>query len=332
VDRRRLDLQTLVLQSGIASFFLAGVVSGLFGAEEPWRTPAVIWIAGYHMAHAGYVIRFRARGRPLRQVEFLTPAADISCITLGWLSLGDPYSPLWAVYLYCLVGYSRRFEGWSFLGLAALVVVNVAGAGSYLTWERSGALVDSNLIIMLGMTAFMAMLAAAIGDAWRDAETRARTLANTDPLTGIANRRTFLEELESLAVEPGTHFSVLMLDLDNFKALNDQHGHLHGDNVLALAAATLEANLRPNDNVARYGGEEFVVMLPGAGREEAAGIGERLRIAVEQETPTSVSIGCATRRWGESAQSVLRRADDLLLTAKRSGKNVLVAQPPTLAA
>ncbi|MCK9518799.1 MAG: GGDEF domain-containing protein [Dehalococcoidia bacterium] len=331
-EQRRLDLQTLILQAGIAAFCVAGVVSGLFDAREPWKTPAVIWLIAWNTFHVVYVWWWRGKHPAVPWIHAITPVGAISCITLVWLAVADPYSPLWAVYLYALVGYSRRFRGRSFLALTAVVMLNVALGGMYMSHQRGGTLLDANLVISVVMTGFMATLANAVGDAWRDSERTARTLANTDPLTGIANRRTFLDELDELAEGADRGFSVLMLDLDNFKALNDQHGHLHGDHVLAQAARTMSANLRPGDNIARYGGEEFIVMLPGTGNEEASRIGERLRIAVERETPTSVSVGCATRRPGERAKDVVRRADELLLAAKRRGKNIVVCQSPPMAA
>ncbi|MGE5596268.1 MAG: GGDEF domain-containing protein [Hyphomicrobiales bacterium] len=295
-------------------------------------TPAVAWIIGYHILHAVYVLAFRIPGRPVGWVEAITPLCDVSCITAGWLSLNDPYSPLWGIYLYALVGYSRRFHGTVYAIIATFIVANLVAGEVYLSRLRDGGGVDGDVLLTVGVTTFMAMLASAVGDAWREAEGRARLLAETDPLTGIANRRTFLEQLDDLAIEPGSQFSVLMLDLDDFKKLNDEHGHLFGDRVLAAAAAVLSANLRPGDQLARYGGEEFVVVLPGASLEEAYAIAERLRAAVREATPTSVSIGCATREANETAARVVRRADDLLLLAKRTGKNMVVTEQPAAAA
>jgi diguanylate cyclase (GGDEF)-like protein len=114
-----------------------------------------------------------------------------------------------------------------------------------------------------------------------------------------------------------------MLDMDDFKRLNDEHGHLHGDDVLANVAGVLTDSVREGDLVARYGGEEFVIAMPGTELNAAADIAERLRLAIFDATPTSVSIGCAVRRPGEPAEAVLKRADDLLLAAKRTGKNAV---------
>jgi diguanylate cyclase (GGDEF)-like protein len=93
--------------------------------------------------------------------------------------------------------------------------------------------------------------------------------------------------------------------------------------VLARTARILTENVREGDLVARYGGEEFAIAMPGISLGEASVLAERLRHAVFEATPTSISIGCAVREAGESAQSALKRADDLLLNAKRKGKNAV---------
>jgi diguanylate cyclase (GGDEF)-like protein/PAS domain S-box-containing protein len=157
--------------------------------------------------------------------------------------------------------------------------------------------------------------------------------ARTDPLTGLLNRRGFLEEvsrhLDRLDREglPGT---LLFVDLDNFKPLNDRFGHESGDEALAACAALLRATVRPTDLVARIGGDEFAVWLNGADHLTAAERAEDLRTGMPemlaglidaQEHPVSLSIGIATRLAGsaEGIQSLLHRADQAMYEVKRSG-------------
>jgi diguanylate cyclase (GGDEF)-like protein len=320
----------LLLQSAIALSYCAGVYAGLFGAGGASRVVAVAWIGSYHAFHAWYVLTHRARGRRVRWIETITPLCDISCVTLGWIALGDPGSAIWVVYVYALVGYARRIHGRWYFALAAFITLNLVAAKTWLSVDAGESPIDANVLIMLLLTAAIASLANLIGTAWRRAELQARTLAQTDPLTGIDNRRTFLSAFDELARAPENGFSVLMLDLDDFKRLNDAYGHLHGDEVLVDVARLLSFNIREEDLLARYGGEEFVIAMPGTGAAEAQAVAERLRAAVCGATPTSVSIGCATRRPGEPAESVLRRADDLLLAAKRQGKNAVRALEPLL--
>lgn len=323
-DQRKLERQVLVLQSAIASFFVAGMFFGWFGTRSEAAVAGAVWIAGYHALHAFYILGYRIPGRPIRIVEWLTPLLDVSCITTAWVVLDQAQSPFWAVYLYALVGYGRRYHGWRYFILASFIVVNViAGRLAISLNDGQAAMVNADLLTMVVMTAAMASLSHAVGSAWRQAERRARMLAETDPLTGIANRRNFLERLETLAEDPGQRFALLMLDLDDFKRINDEYGHLRGDDVLAQVARLLHDNIRETDRVARYGGEEFIILMPDTSLAKATALADRLRAMVFEATPASVSIGCAVREHGETAGAVLKRADDLLLSAKRTGKNAV---------
>jgi diguanylate cyclase (GGDEF)-like protein len=325
-DQRKLEKQVLALQSGIAGFFVAGVLFGWFGTQSQASQLGASWIAGYHVVHAWYILQFRIPGRPVRWAEWVTPLFDISCITTAWVVLGQAQSPFWAVYLYALVGYGRRYHGHRYFVLASFIVVNmVFGRLAISASEGQALMVNADLLTMVVLAVAMASLSHAVGAAWRHAERQTRILAETDSLTGIANRRVFLERLELMAEDVRQQFALLMLDLDDFKRLNDEFGHLHGDDVLARVAQLLKENVRPGDEVARYGGEEFVIVMPNTTLSEATSIAERLREVVFEATPTSVSIGCAVRQRGEAANSVLKRADDLLLAAKRTGKNAVRA-------
>ncbi len=158
-------------------------------------------------------------------------------------------------------------------------------------------------------------------------------IATMDPLTGLHNRR-WLDEAFGRQLERATRAhqctSALMIDIDNFKRLNDEYGHLTGDAVLGRVAQTLTRGLRPQDLLARYGGEEFAVLLPGLELGGAFAVGERLRLAV-QSSPTdvdgfgvpaiTVSIGAAEMREHDRLDDLLTRADIALFRAKDSGKN-----------
>lgn len=321
-DQRALELKVLVLQSTIAGFFVAGASLGWFGTHAFAARYGAAWIGVYHLLHAWYVMGWRIRGRAIPLIELATPLLDVSCITTAWVVLGDAQSPFWAVYLYALVGYGRRYVGRRYAVLAGFIVVNmIAGRMMIAAGSDSAGVFDADLLTMLVLAMAMASLSHTIGSAWRNAERRARALSEIDSLTGIPNRRVFLERLGGLAEDHSARFALLMLDLDDFKRLNDQHGHLYGDRVLEQVAAVLSTHVRTADQVARYGGEEFVVLMPEAALSEAEDVAERLRMRVMELTPTTISAGCAVRGPGEPAEAVLRRADDLLLSAKRQGKN-----------
>ncbi|MBT9267062.1 GGDEF domain-containing protein [Pseudomonas sp. MG-9] len=155
-----------------------------------------------------------------------------------------------------------------------------------------------------------------------------------DPLTGTGNRIAMEQTLQREIDMSRRHLqplSVLMLDIDHFKRVNDSHGHSAGDDVLKAVAASIKGQLRNVDMVFRYGGEEFLILLCNTGREAAAMVGERLRHAAQaaqyfadgQLIDLTVSLGCSSLLPGESADSLLRRADSALYVAKREGRNRL---------
>ena len=155
-----------------------------------------------------------------------------------------------------------------------------------------------------------------------------------DPLTDTGNRIAMDQVLQrevDMARRNLQPLSLLMLDIDHFKVINDTHGHAQGDDVLKAVAQTIKQQLRNVDMVFRYGGEEFLIILSNTTREAAAQVGERLRFAVMelqclnagQPIDVSISLGCACLLPGESCESLLRRADNALYIAKREGRNRL---------
>jgi diguanylate cyclase (GGDEF)-like protein len=161
----------------------------------------------------------------------------------------------------------------------------------------------------------------------------AEMLAARDQLTGLCNRRNFDQRMEAAiarATRHGGAFSLLMLDIDHFKNINDYYGHATGDDVLRRFGEVLSERLRPYDVAARWGGEEFVVLADGATLDNARMLAEQIRESVAS-TPFSpvprvtVSIGIADYLQGESGDDLLRRADKALYGAKRNGRNRVIA-------
>jgi two-component system, cell cycle response regulator len=159
-----------------------------------------------------------------------------------------------------------------------------------------------------------------------------------DPMTRVFNRHYFANQLQSeqsYAVRHKTELSVVLLDIDFFKKVNDTYGHLAGDEVLRCTARTLEAQLRTEDILARYGGEEFVVLLRGISLVDAARAAERLRTAVERRAitfqdrsiPVTISLGCASALEDVEGtpDALLACADARLYSAKRQGRNRVVS-------
>lgn len=160
-------------------------------------------------------------------------------------------------------------------------------------------------------------------------------LALHDPLTGLANRVKFIDRFEydaARASRSGLPLSLLMVDIDHFKCVNDRHGHLAGDTCLKAVAASLKATVRKVDLVCRLGGEEFVVLLPETSAPQALVAGERVRAAVAAQPvrirddltlPITVSVGAATEAGTTpiSFDALLARADNAMYRAKTGGRN-----------
>jgi diguanylate cyclase (GGDEF)-like protein len=162
-------------------------------------------------------------------------------------------------------------------------------------------------------------------------------LANRDRLTKLYNRRFFDEEL-GRELERARRYrhplSLLMIDLDRFKAVNDEYGHRKGDQVLAAVAAVILANTRRNDLAARWGGEEIAVVIPQLAAENAVAAAEKLRALVEREAPrrtglpVTVSVGVALFDPKDTAADLIGRADKALYKAKRRGRNRVIVHLP----
>lgn len=164
-------------------------------------------------------------------------------------------------------------------------------------------------------------------------------LASVDQLTGLRNRRAF-EEAAELELERASRYhaplALLLLDIDHFKQVNDRHGHLVGDQVLANLSRLIAAQIRVSDILARWGGEEYVLLLPHCGLEEGRAVAEKLRAAVAKEVwpapldgSVTVSIGMTTWRDSDTLDDLLARADEALYRAKVDGRNrVCVSGPP----
>lgn len=166
-------------------------------------------------------------------------------------------------------------------------------------------------------------------------------LAHHDELTGTRNRRWILALLsEHCGRVEHSPLALLMLDIDHFKYINDNYGHQMGDEVLITFVSRIQADLRKADRLGRYGGEEFLVVLPGAGPEEAGLVAERLRrtiadtaFLIEGKTlhvTTSIGVACVEAGEQVSPDEVISRADTALYLAKQTGRNRVVHWEPQM--
>ncbi len=155
-----------------------------------------------------------------------------------------------------------------------------------------------------------------------------------DGLTQLYNRKAFDRKLnEAFGKNSGSKksFTLIMSDIDYFKKVNDDYGHIVGDEVLKKIARTIKGTFRLNDFAARYGGEEFVILIDRVDRQHVHGLCERLRSDIEtlnfkienEKIPTSISIGVAFYKESDTPEVLLNRADKTLYLAKQSGRNII---------
>lgn len=164
---------------------------------------------------------------------------------------------------------------------------------------------------------------------------RLRAAAGTDALTGLMNRRRISERMKEevpRARRSGNALSLMLLDIDRFKSINDEHGHAQGDLVIAGVADVLKSSVRSIDMVSRWGGEEFLILLPDTDVQAAADLAERVRRQVAtrvrrhegSEVSVTTTIGVTTLRPLESIEAAIHRADVALYTGKRAGRDRVV--------
>jgi diguanylate cyclase (GGDEF)-like protein len=218
--------------------------------------------------------------------------------------------------------------------LPLIVAIGQSTREVFAVWRRSVVLVGSATGLLCAGIIWLTILLRRELHLRRRAERELQHRAATDALTGLANRRRLDEVMATewaRAQRTGSLLSLLMIDIDSFKAFNERHGHNGGDEALRSVACTVAATLgRSEDFVGRYGGEEFVAVLPGTDQKGALAVAENIRAAVNSMAPfasdvdpVTVSIGVATRRItpDDKTHALFSAADEALYRAKRNGRN-----------
>ncbi len=292
----------------------------------------IISVAMYFSAYHAYGRRLNAVGTALIWTEVILHAA-LGIVMIGWDSgfnyfllvfipaLAVSLSPkkavislsaLWFYYV-GLYYYSVVFEPIQTLSESSLLIVNIF-----------------NLTVVFGIFAYLAFYyVLTISSVQR----KLREHATTDSMTQLYNRR-YMNERLKLEVEQSrvnaTQLSLLLLDIDHFKQVNDKLGHDVGDNVLAHAANILRAELRPNDIASRWGGEEFLVILPESCKQDGVIVAERIRSAFNSydwqavtgiNMQVTVSVGVHVMAPNDSLAETIKAADKALYRAKDNGRN-----------
>lgn len=299
-----------------------------------------VWLGGAILLHRDRM----AAGMALTVGE-LALHAVAAVATVGWAA-GFQYYLLFFPLIFFLGPLAGRLSVWfggvilPALLLGCLELLSLVRDPGYildpqvLTFFRTG-----NLLAALGLMTLIALIYARVT---RIAQERVRSLteelhhqASTDPMTGLANRRALEERLEAeraRAQRTGRGFTLLMVDLDHFKAVNDRYGHPVGDQVLKELADLLRRELRSIDLLGRWGGEEFLVLLPETRFEGGHRVAEKIRRRIEQtefeggghRIGLTLTIGLASCGPNEALRWCLKRADDALLQGKDSNRNQVV--------
>ena len=275
------------------------------------------------------------------------PGLDIHAATLGYFQLWS--LPLVVMAPWLMVSQLRAGHPEArtlFLG----VMIFFATCVNDLLIDL--ARVDTTRLMPYGFVAIMLAMAVSLANRFtanmsrleEEVEERTRELsaandrlaeaARVDPLTGLFNRRGFIEEAEveiQRVFRGGKPFAVMLADIDNFKKFNDRHGHACGDHVLARVAAMLRERVRDVDRIARWGGEEFILLLPETNADGAANLASKLRQAIADNVfeyegrrlTITLTLGVAAYRKGDSLDACIARADRALYLGKEEGRNTV---------
>src|SRR3954454_23218920 len=321
---RLLDMEERVKRYRLASFGILALALALGGGNEVgyWWIPLL----------AGGLAGFAVAGRFMRASSH--PAvwvagawAAMPALLLGSVLLtGGATSPALVWFALPAVTLGFRFEPRGMV-VGTIYVVAMFLLAAILPDPHTAWAARQLLIAVMALIVSTVILSGALVESDRAHRHR----STLDPLTGLFNRNALEQRLSELDGQPcdptrGNSHAFLLCDLDHFKRVNDEHGHAAGDAVLQDVAYTMRATLRAGDSIYRVGGEEILVILPGAGHQDAIEIAERLRVAVRERRPNgvtvSLSIGVAVAEPEVvDTDDLLARADASLYAAKAGGRD-----------
>lgn len=342
----------LTVGAGLLAHALAYVCFTLFGHAPLWVTYAVpnsllaVAVAFYTASifriadqHVPWLWLFSL---PLCQIVLLTLLLDTleprTLVASGILMIQCAFLIRWAAHFAQPGGRAHILlivgAGISLIGILIRVVSIVGGSAVEMRYDVSN--LRQSISISIGTVTVMMLSLGLVLMSKERSEAALKYLALRDALTGIPNRRAILEELEreiERARRTETSLAIVIIDLDHFKAVNDQYGHLAGDEVLRHCVEQLKTRLRQTDRLGRYGGEEFLLMMPGATREGAIATVEELRQAIsgnhtqfgEHSIPQTLSAGVWVGNPGteDNGNSLIAQADAALYECKAAGRNTV---------
>jgi diguanylate cyclase (GGDEF)-like protein len=320
---RLLDMELRMRRYRAACFAILALALAAGGSSTGWW-----WIAPLAAGFAGFAVadRFtRASSHPALWIAgawALTPLLLAGAV----LATGDATSPVLVWFALPAVTLGARFESRGIaLGTAFILTLFLA---TTVLPDPGAALEHRQALIAV---ATLILCTVILSGALAESDRAHRQRSTLDPLTGLLNRNALEQRLCELDGQPcspeeGLSHAMLLCDIDHFKRVNDRLGHVAGDAVLQDVAYTMRAVLRSGDSIYRVGGEEILVILPGASREDAGKIAERLRHEVRDREPVGVrvtiSIGAAVSDPGPiDTDDLVARADAALYAAKAGGRD-----------
>ena len=323
----------------VGASVLAGLMHGAFSLLFWWSgVPVMAWVNVASMLLYGLctLLMIRKRilaGLLLAGAEVMAHAA-LAVGLVGWDS-GFHYYVMLVVPVALVNTDTREWLKWTFaLGvMAGYVALDVLFRHAVPPYALSHAVLNGlHYFNIVSAMVILALLTTIYFRLVVRAEGRLRELATTDPLTRLLNRRALRERItleERRQQREPRPLSFVLADVDHFKAINDQHGHEVGDQVLVQVAAALGHGVREVDHLARWGGEEFLIVLPDTDEGAAAVVAERLRLAVAAlRLPgggvVTATLGVAQQGQGASPDQAISRADAALYAGKHAGRNRVV--------
>ena len=319
---RLLDMEMRLRPYRFACFAILGLALASAGAEVGWW-----WVVPLLAGLAGFAVADSFMGNSEHPAVWVATAWGILPLLLAdaVVMTGGAGSPVLMWFALPAVTLGARFSTRGIAIGTAYILALLLGSTVGLDSAAASAH-HQELIAAVALVLSTVILSGALVESDR-AHRRRSTL---DPLTGLFNRNALEQRLAELDSQPvgkaGSSHALLLCDLDRFKRVNDELGHAAGDAVLQDVAYTMRSVLRAGDSIYRVGGEEILVVLPGATKADAIGVGERLRLAVRERRPAGVpmtiSIGIAVSRPGPlDTDELVGLADEALYSAKAAGRD-----------
>jgi diguanylate cyclase (GGDEF)-like protein len=322
---RLLDMERRVRRYRAACFAILALALASAGPEVGW-----LWLAPLAAGFCGFAIADRfmqTSPRPWLWVAAAWGALPLLLAT-ATIATGGPTSPVLMWFALPAVTLGARFDPWGMaVGTAYLLIVFLV---STVAIDPASAAAHSQTLVA---TAALILSTVILSGALVESDRAHRRRSTLDPLTGLLNRNALEQRLAELDGQPsggkdGLSHALLLCDLDHFKRVNDRLGHATGDAVLQDVAYTMRSALRAGDSIYRIGGEEILVVLPGASKEDAVRVSERLRQAVRKRRPAGVevtiSVGAAVSKpQTVNTDDLVARADAALYSAKANGRDLV---------